>query len=458
MDALNHQDYNTYSALYCIYDTLVSLRDGEYQPHLAESWEVNDAGDEWIFHLVKGVKFHDGSELKASDVIFTINTARKSAYTKERVEMITEATAVDDYTVKLKLKGSFGPFLGMMKQLCIVSEKNYTAAGDTISSNPGNSGCGPFKFVEWIKGTSLTLERNDDYYRGPANVKTIIFKPITEKSTAIVALQTGEIDMYTSISSADKQTVEDDPNLVLDKCNGQNVYSLHLNCKDPLMADPKVREAISYAIDKESIILGAFDGSGAVAEVPIASNFNCYPDGIKGHGYDPKKAKALLAEAGYPNGFEMTISIIDDEIYKRPCEIIQANLKDIGIDCQIATTERGSFFSTVFTPRNYQAMMIRFGGNYPDADSSLYSAFYSTGQNNLDVYKSAELDKLLDTGRWSMDQAERDAAYRSASQLIIDQSVSIPILSDISYLAYVKGVQGAHATPDCVYRPYAFGW
>ena len=353
-----------------IYDRLMDLDDnGVPQPMLAESWERPD-DKTIIFHLRKGVKFHNGDEMKASDVKFSLERALASPEVSHILTGINGVEVLDDYTVKVTTEKPMAAILNNLAHttIAILSEKATKEAGDKFGQNP--VGSGPYKFVSWQSGDRVTLEAFPEYWQGEAPVKNVVFRNIVEETNRTIGLETGELDIIYDIQGMDKNKLKDDDRFVVIEGPQVSMTYLGFNMKKAPYDNPKVREAISYAIDQKPIIDTVFLGAGEPANSIIGPNVWGYYD-VEKYTQDIEKAKALLAEAGYPNGFKAKIWVNDNPVRRDTAVILQDQLKQIGIDLAIETVEWGAFLDG--TARgDHEMFLLGWGTVTRDPDYGMY--------------------------------------------------------------------------------------
>jgi peptide/nickel transport system substrate-binding protein len=335
-----------------MWDSLLWVNEeGELEPALAESYEVSEDGTEYTFYLRQDVVFHNGEPFNADSVVFTWERAANAEY--EYSYFFTNADSVekiDDYTVKVTTPEPDSTFLRIMADYwAMIPPKYYEEVGEEgFVENP--VGTGPFMFVEWVKGDHITMEANPNYWRdGLPKVQTLIFRPIPESATRVAAIQTGEVDVVGRLSSEEAQSLLGVPNVKVIRYPSTRIYYIAFNnlttgVDQPTM-DAKVRQAMNYAVDVDAIIDALFDGFGQRATGYVA-------EGEMGFGvvdpfpYDPDKAKELLAEAGYPDGFQMDFACPAGAyiFFEQVCEAVQGYLLDVGIETNLEIMESGQYW------------------------------------------------------------------------------------------------------------------
>ena len=420
------------------YDGLIGLDvNNNVVPRIAKSWEVSDDNLTWTFHLRDDVYFHSGRHCTAADFQATwerlLDAENPVRYAKN-YGFVDHTEAVDDYTFKFYLKEPKAFFLtaishrssGVLNPEYI--EKYGLKLGDTAESVDGT---GPFKCTGWIKGEEMRFERFDNYYGDKAATKEIVMKIVPEQNSRAIAIETHQADIVDGISPDDAVRLATVPGVKVSLTPGVGCHLFQFNCKSDKapIADPKVRQAISYAIDRYAICEYLYSGLG---ETPmpniIAPSVAGYP-GEMIVPYDVEKAKALLAEAGYPNGFEMTL--MATETYNRGTEmgeIIKEQLEEVGIKANLLVVERAVFNAGLggLTPEEFNKnfgwdMFIMGSGGSVDADTVLSRIMHTapTNINNYGFYSNAEVDALLEKGAVTLDETERNACYKRIAEITL---------------------------------------
>ena len=426
-----------------IFEPLLKLdADANPQPCLAESWEREDETS-IIFHIRKGVKFHNGDEMKASDVKFSIDRALASPEFHEVLGGITKVEVLDDYTVKLTTEKPMAAILNNLSHDCIVvlSEKYVKENGDKIGQNP--MGTGPYKFVSWESGDKVVLEAFPDYWRGEAPVKNVIFRNVVEETNRTIGLETGEIDIIYDVGSMDKNKIKEDGRFNLIEAPQARVEYLGFNVKKKPYDNPKVREAISYALDQKPIIDTVYLGAAEPATSIIGPKI-LYSVEVEKFTQDIEKAKELLKEAGYPDGFKAKLWTSDNPARRDMAVIIQDQLKQIGIDVTIETLEWGAYLDG--TGRGDQEMyLLGWTTVTRDPDygiAELTSTETQGNAGNRSFYSNPKLDKLLKAGKIEMDPEKRRAIYKEAQEIIRKDIPMYMILYPTQAVATQKNIKG----------------
>ncbi|KUF09713.1 ABC transporter substrate-binding protein [Pseudoponticoccus marisrubri] len=331
---------------------------GEVVPGLAERWDISEDGLTYTFHLREGVSFHDGTTMDAEDVKFTLDRARaedSQNAQKALFEGIAEVTVIDPQTVEVTLGQVDGNFLFNMAwgDAVIVAPESI---GD-IKSTP--VGTGPFKFDSWTQGDSITLVQNPDYWGEAPALTEATFKFISDPTAAFAAMMAQDIDAFAGYPAPENlPQFEADPRfqVLVGSTEGETILSTN-NQMAPL-DDVRVRQAIAHAIDRQAIIDGAMFGLGTPIGTHFAPHNPDYVDltGLSGH--DPDKARALLEEAGYPDGFTTTLKLPPPSYARRGGEIVAAQLRAVGIETEITNLEWAQWLEEVFRGKDFGLTIV----------------------------------------------------------------------------------------------------
>lgn len=424
-------EFTAFGMSYQLYNALIELKsDGTFVPSLATSWDYENGGKDIVFHLREGVKFHNGQEMTSEDVAYSYNQAIKSPTTSNTTSTFERMEVVDKYTVRLVQKIVFGPVESVMPfaHLRIVCKAADEADPDGFARNP--VGTGPYRFVSWDIGDKITLKAFDEYWEGEPAIKDLVFKVCLDTNTALVALENGEIDICDTIPNSQKETVEKSDKLEWISTPQAATYFLQLNISNKPFDNKLVRQAIASAIDKESLVIGAINGDGAVIEAMMSPSVNMFPKEFKsGFQYNPDRAKQLLAEAGFPNGFKVEFTVMDDSRMLPAAEMIQEMLRQVGIDAYIEKYERSVWLEKVRNTHKYDMTLMNTSPVYPDADYlyALYHSDFIKTMKNWGEVNDPELDKLLLEGRGTTVEAERKDIYKKVVE-IMDENMYAPPL------------------------------
>lgn len=438
--------------------------DGSVSPRLAESHTVNDDETVYTFKLREGVKFHNGDELKASDVVWNFKRCIDNKYRIEYVEQIVDVKALDDYTVEFTIDAPSSLFVHNASEILIVSEKVVTELGDLYGSVAADSGTGPYRMTKYDMNTEITLEAFPEYWRGEAPIKNIRFVPMTDSSTQLIAFEKGEFD-FCQIPTADWDSIESTGKYTTVKAPGlhQSYIGLNVGKKDSPLANEKVRQAIGYAMDKESMVMIAADGFADVADYMIRPGYLLGAvDTGKFYTYDVEKAKALLAEAGYPDGFDLgvieAISAANGR-YVKIAQVLEQNLKDIGITSRIEIGETASMLPAWKTDRAYDIFVSGFTPtlSYYELKGYVYSQADCQVQLNLnDDIDTEFIDSSFDKVSQELDEEKRDQIYSDLDEYLFEVAAYIPVMHVNSLFAWNKDLTAK--APIRYYTIYDWSW
>lgn len=466
-----HKTTKDYEIPLNIYDRLVDIEvkeDGssEIVPSLAESWEISGDALTYTFHLRQGVKFHNGEELTADDVeySFTRQLSVEGAVNTDFLAQIKgasqllEGTAdqlegfetVDDYTFTITLSEPYAGFLACLSTPgCSIYNREATeAAGDQFGLDPSVTvGTGPFRLTDWTINDQLVLTRYEDYWKGPSELPGVVIRIVPDTETQRMMFESGELDVVDLDylpDAVDDFTTRYPDQIVSGPRVGTTYFTMNQNIEP--FQDVRVRKAVQMAIDRQAILDALYGGRGQVEN-------GIYPHGLYGFNsslleitYDPEEAKALLAEAGYANGFEMQIAADSSasDATNQALEIIQAQLGEIGIQAEIQNMDESTWLAT----RNSGEMgsfMSTWTADYNDPDNFIYT-FFGTPENtklrSLN-YSDTEVMERVQKARTIVDADERIAEYQALEEKIVTEDAAwVPMYSRTHSFAVSKRVQG----------------
>ncbi|MBO6902762.1 MAG: ABC transporter substrate-binding protein [Rhizobiaceae bacterium] len=389
---------------------------GEVLPALARSWEISDDGKTYTFHLQEGVKFHDGSDLTAEDVVFSLDRARADDSTNAQKALfaaISSVEAVDATTVKVMLNNPQGSFLYNMGWGDAVIVAPESADGN--KENP--VGTGPFKFANWAKGSSITIEKNPDYWGEPVALDKAEFRIIPDAAAAIPALLSGDVQAFANMPAGDALSqIQADPRfeVVIGSTEGETILSTN-NGKAPF-DNLKVRQAIAHALNREEIIAGNGSGLGT----PIGSHFSpgnaAYVDLTGTYPFDPEKAKALLAEAGFPDGFDATIKLPPPPYARDGGQVVASQLRNVGINLEIIPVEWADWLDQVFKNKDYDLTIV---SHTEPNDIGIYAR-----KDYYFQYDNPDFDAVIAELDVSSDEAKRTDLYQKAQRILAEDAVN----------------------------------
>ncbi|MED1949613.1 glutathione ABC transporter substrate-binding protein [Brevibacillus centrosporus] len=435
-----------------VYEGLVSRdKNMEYQPALATEWKQLD-DKTWEFKLRQGVTFHDGTPFNAEAVKKTFDRIFQKDLNSTKAAvfaMVKEVKATDEFTVQFILDYPYAPLLASLvgNDGSIMSPKAIEQYGKEMSKHP--VGTGPFAFESWTPGQEMTLVKNGNYWGNKAKVDKIVYKVVPEDTTRIAMVEAGEAHIADNLPSADLDRVQSSSSMNLVRANGLGVEWIGFNTKKKPFDDVRVRQAIAHAIEKDAIIQGVYNSVGSSAVSALSPKVIGYNPNLKDYDYDVSKAKALLAEAGFANGFKTSIITDDRKERINLAEVIQSQLKGIGIDLEIKVMEYGAYLQAA--AKGEHEMEIGGWGNATgDGDSVQYSVFHSKSfgdAGNHTFYSNPEVDKLIEAARQEQDPAKRNEIYAKVQEIELNDAPMVPIRT-IDYVAVTtKEVQGFWVDP-----------
>lgn len=432
-----------------VYSTMTRLApDLSVQPELCESWEIK--GDTvYIFHLRKGVKFHNGEELTAEDVKFSyerILNPDTASPAKSFVEAIQKIETPDQYTVVITLSRPSAAFLSNIAHpnTSIVSKKVATT-GDLAKDVVGT---GAFKLAEWVPDNYMRLVRNPDFYiPGQPYLDAIEWRIIPDRATILAGLRTGQIDLA-DLDAKNAQLARASRTLIVDTAPMLTYTFLGFNCEREPFTDPRVRLALSYAVDRQAVIDAVLLGEGEITG-PIPPSLKQWALPVSeypNYTQDLDKAKALLAEAGYPNGFEFTIMTWQTPEGTAISQVLQDQLKAIGVQAKIEQLERGLWIAN-WKESKFDAFESGNSGS-PDPDFMLYRTFHSEGATNVFKFKNEKVDQLLEKAQFTVDYKQRKAYYDELQRELVQSAPMVWLYVANQFRVHQQYVKGVIVMPD----------
>ena len=445
---------NTQIFVVNVYDGLTA-RDaqGNLVPALAESWKRLNPTT-WQFTLRKGVKFHNGDDFNAECVKFTLdrgtNPETKATISSE-LGTIASTEVVNATTVNVITKNPdfllpvrLGELYGLM-----LSPKHTAAMGqEAIATKP--NGTGPFKLVSWSKNESLVLEANDSYWRGAPKVKKITVRPILEDAARIAALQTGEVDLIAPIPHVRIEELKRNPKLVVKTIPAPRIFHVTIDVRQAPFDNVKVRQALNYAVDVNAILKSLYFGHGTRLATVVDKGALGYDPGVAPYPYDPAKAKALLAEAGHPNGFDVEFDSFTGSIadHAKPAEAIVGYLQKVGIRVKANVFEFAAFGPRRVQNKTAPLFIYSIGNAY--LEPSWVIRWLTQGGLGMH-YKNAKLDEMLTKIEATDDPKRRGPMYSDVQKLIKDEAPFI-------FLFQADAVSGMSTRVDYNPRPDETQW
>jgi len=436
-----------------IYEGLTrrNVETGAIEPALAESWEANADYTQFTFRLRPGVTFHDGSPLAASDVAWSIdrivNPDTKATFSSD-LAFVESTEVIDDTTVVINLSQPFALLPTILADntfAAIVPESN----GANLMTTP--IGTGPFQWEAMVPQTSVTLTRFADYWdppTGPA-IDGVTFLAIPDANAKIQALLSNQVDMVDTVPSSQVATLEGTPNIRVELFESAWTDYFAMQTQSGPFADPLVRRAVTMAINKPELTELATFGLGQALDTMIVPASPLQLD-ITPLPFDVDAARALLAEAGYADGFAFTFSACGGTAFPEMLtagQVIAANLAEIGVDATFETTDSGVFANEIFVQHDFDAYVCGLSA-FLDPDARTYRYFYTDGSYNAPGYSNPAVDVALDAARTTGDLAERTEMYETAWQLITEDAPWVILFTFPNSLAMSERVQGYVLDPN----------
>ena len=450
-----------------VVETLVGFPDESTQliPGLAESWVISKDGLQYTFTLRKGITFHDGTPLNAEAVKFSImrqidpnhpaNKLGNYPFANYFFGNVRTVEALSEDRVAFLLKEPRASFLAILTApaASIVSPSAAMKSGTDYASHP--VGTGPFRFASWDRGQRVVLERNPNYWRGPVKLDRVIFRPIVEDQARLTELLTGSLDMMVGVPADYVAQLEQNPKVSVLKQVGAHVWYLGMNSQKKPFDDKRVRQALNYAVNKEAIVRDVLKDTGTPSAGPVLPKTWAADPTLKPYPYDPARAKKLLADAGFPNGFSTTMWVPESGSGMQSpvamATVMQSNLKAVGVNATLQTMEWGAFLAKLRS-REQDLFALSWMAGSEDPDMVMYPLLHSSqwtpnGPNRA-LYKNAHFDMLLEQGRQTTDQAKRAQLYREAQRILADDAPWVFTDHEIQTAALAKRVQGFKLHPS----------
>jgi peptide/nickel transport system substrate-binding protein len=423
LDSMGYVDTPSFNVRLNVYDTLLQ-RDMnlKIEPLLAESYRLIDDLT-WEFKLRKGVKFHNGEDFNASVVKFNLERLadpRNKLPQTFLIGVLDRVDILDEYTVRIITKK---PLPTLDSRFCLfggmIAPKYLQEKGPGyLATHP--VGTGPYKFVRWVKDDEIVLEAFDQYWRGTPKIKRVVFKPIPEATTRVASLQTGETDIIVNIPPHLMKLADWKGRSFVSRVPSVRVIYMGFNTLKPgPVADKRVRRAISHAVNMDAIIKEVLGGHGILLGSLLTKDHFGYDPAVKPYPYDPEKAKRLLAEAGYNNGFDFVLNSPADRYLKdkEVAEAVVGYLRKTGINASVRFHEWGNYLKQIIMGHKADpAYLLGWGDTTYDADFTLFPLLRSG--RPISTYSNPRVDTLIDQGQTTMDKKKRQKIYSDALKII----------------------------------------
>jgi len=442
--------FSSFAVVDQIYEGLLEVNsDLQLQPALATDWTVSDDGLTYVFNLRQGVKFHNGRLMTADDVVYSFDRIMDPKTGSPQASRFSEVASIDasgPYQVTFTLKEPFAPFLSNLTNLYVVPKEVVEANGDLQKVAVGT---GPFELETVVPDTYVLLKANPDYYRqGEPKLAELKFNVVPEASTRAAGLRTGTYQLLPTVDAVTAQTLKNAGGVSLLGTQDLAYSLLGLNVSRKPFDDPRVRQAINYAVNRPDITQAVYLGN-AVPGGPLSpalkdwalpvSQFPCYSPSVD-------KAKELLSEAGYPNGFSATIVTFGTiKEVADTAQVLQAQLAQVGITAKVDVEEFGKFVQD-WKNSNFD-MFVSLNGGAVDPDGYLYRTFRTGGSTNVFKFSDPGVDQLLDQGRTTTDTGKRQEIYNTLQQQLACTGPIVHIAYGTLFTGVRDNVQGFQQMP-----------
>ncbi len=439
LDTLNpyaHSSAPQYGAWNHIIEPLVEVNYArrEYFGVLAESWEFQ--GKKWVFHLRKGIRFHDGSPFTSKDVSHSINRIKNDKQSLQAPSLadVTEIQAPDDYTVIITTEAPNAVLLDRLDNRFMISKAAADKYGDQVDQYA--IGTGPYKFVSWQRDGNLVMTRNDNYWGPKAAIKEIVLKRVAEDAARVAGLIAGQGDLINNVPVEELLRFDKHPRVRAERVEGLRMYFLAMNVTHKPFDNKLVRQAINYAVDPTAVIKYIYEGNGYVMNGPVGVNVIGFDPKVKRYPYDPKKAKELLTKAGFSNGLEVKLYFSPDRYPKarEVCQVIADQLAKAGIKTELVSQEFVIFWGKDGV-NGGKLPFYYVGRPAIDADT-VYDQYFRSGSSKRIEYKNPEFDRLIDEEQRTGDPKKRVAILQEASRILMEDVPFAPLYT----LAELYGV------------------
>jgi peptide/nickel transport system substrate-binding protein len=451
-----HEETPAYNVLLNVYDTLLFRdRDLKIIPWLAESWKLVNPTT-WEFTLRKGVKFHNGDEVDAEAVKFSLDRLRDPELKNRQAgnfRLVSSVEVVDRQTVRIVTSKPFPTLENQLALRGAIMAPRHFKGKDKAFADRNPVGTGPYKFVRWNKDEQIVLEANEQYWGGAPKVKRLVFRPIPEHAVRVAALQAGEVDIAVNIPPHLVPIIEKHPKLYVSKAPSVRtifipIYTHQFDSGnkpvgevDGPTKDKRVRQAIIAAVNPEEIIKTVLEGQAIRTATPLTSKHFGFERSIQPVKQDPDRVRRLLADAGFASGIDLTLNSPDGRYLKdkEVSEAVAGQLTKAGIRARVRTFEWTTYLNQmVYIHKAAPMFLIGWGNTTWDADGTLYPLWRSG--NPLANHHSPDFDGMIDEAQTSVDAKRRQEVYRRAQQLLLDDGAVLPLYQQMDLYGVNKRV------------------
>ncbi len=440
-----------------IYDKLVAEdleNPGKLVGRIAESWDISDDACCYTFHLRKGITFHNGTPLTAEDVAFSIDLYAASEAQAGDVDGYDHCEIVDENTIKVYTVSAFAPFLNNLTLVNIGSKAYHDSVSEEdFAQKP--IGCGPYMFVSHNEGDKLQLDAYDKYYLGAPSIKHITFKIISDMSSMSIGLQSHSID-FAEIEAPVRTTLESAKGMTVKTAETTTFAFVAMNTEKEPYNNVKFRQAVNYALNRQSIITMVMDGAAEENSNLLAKGRFGYSDSQKQYGYDPDQAKALLAECGYENGLDLGTFIVADQ-YKLLAQTVQDNLKAVGLNCQLEVLEFNAYLSKLMQGDfGITCLQMSLEGDTQNVSMAVTKDFIGMA-NNARWYDD-QVEEWFRQAVTTVDEKDRAVIYNNIFSLIQEQAVYAVMYNPTMLYAHDEALTIHELPLEGNYYVYYFHW
>lgn len=435
LDPHTETDAGTRDVVFNLYEGLVKpASDGSLVPAVAESYELSDDAKIYTFTLRDSITFHDGTPVTVEDVKYSIDRCAEIQGESSAFSMLETVNVKDDKTIEVVLKDGYSEFLPELA-LAVIPKSNQDPVKNPI-------GTGPFKFVSYAPGQNLVLAKYDGYWQeGVPSLDQVEFKVTADMETAFIELQAGTIDILKYLTSAQAASLNDNFNIVEGSMN--LVQGMYLSGSYEPLADVRVRQALCYAVDRQTINQFLFEGKSHILGSHMIPHMSKYyePSAETVYTYDTAKAKELLSEAGYPDGFDLEITVPSSySQHVDTAQIIVDQLSQVGVKATIKQVEWSTWLKEVYQGGQFQATVIGFDGTL--APNDWLKKYESTSPKNFMKYSSVEYDKVYNEAFNTVDELKKTELYKQAQMILAEDAAAVYIQDPANLVAVNKKFGG----------------
>lgn len=435
-------------------------------PSIADTWEFSEDGTELIFHIRDDIKFHDGTALTVEDVLFSLDYATKQGLNSSGASILKSWTDEGDNNIKLTLAYPYKPILQILATpgFSVISKATYEKCqADGTNFGMIENGTGPYKVVNWTTGDRMVLEANNSWHRGAPAIKNVEIRLCSDETSGGLMIENGELDFFIGMNNADRARFQANDNIKLVDAPSAGTYVIAMNLKEGPFADNlALREAVAYAINRQDMLDGGMNGVGEVTPGPVTPGYFGFVEGFEAYPYDPEMAKQKLAEAGYPNGIDISFKTASDSWYSNPSQVVVEQLRQVGIRCNLEIMERAPFLKETQEDMNYEMCYYITWGDFPDADPVMWGKFHSEciakQMQNFAGVDDPAVDELLLKARTSLDDNERLEYYKQLAEMNKENVWYLMILTTYNAIVINKDLQGVEPIPSGYYNPAFYYW